>query len=566
MAGEAIIVPILIDPKAGVSGLKAFGNAAVETGAKMTAANTGSKLFGDGIKGLGKNLLAVNPLWGIGVAAVTTFVTSLLSGSDAVNSFSEANKAAAQSIAGDMVKLTTLVGLIQNVNASQTDRTKALSVLNTEYGKYLSNMDSEKITLDNISKAYDQIIDSLLRQALIKGAQKEIEAAVAESAAKILDITRKQQIETEKLNKKNAEKGTIDQNVLNKMQAYNRAASDGIAATAGQNKQIDKSIDKLDIYAAQIETLKNKLRKDLEPLFNITANFSDLDIKDPKVPKTPKVKVPKVEVKPERIVLDFNQAGTGEFNKQVDQFLKFMFDKDVKFDFKAPELFPPEEAKQQGLEFSQMFGKEVDAYFNQNKVIDPSLENAEKNYADAKKAAAELLAMNVQLSNQITGYLTPATDAFIDALLSRGDALQAFFQGIRSAIGQLIKQIVAAIAQAAILSLLTGGAAGGGLSLRGALKKITGLAAGGLVTGPVSALVGEGAGTNRSNPEVIAPLDKLKNFFASMTSGRGAGFNSEGMGIAGSMIAVPGNITMRASGRDLMAVLDLETLNRRRTG
>jgi hypothetical protein len=36
------------------------------------------------------------------------------------------------------------------------------------------------------------------------------------------------------------------------------------------------------------------------------------------------------------------------------------------------------------------------------------------------------------------------------------------------------------------------------------------LANGGLVYGPVNALVGEGAGTNRRNPEVVAPLDKLK--------------------------------------------------------
>ena len=35
-------------------------------------------------------------------------------------------------------------------------------------------------------------------------------------------------------------------------------------------------------------------------------------------------------------------------------------------------------------------------------------------------------------------------------------------------------------------------------------------AEGGLVTGPTMGLVGEGRGTTRSNPEVIAPLDKLK--------------------------------------------------------
>ena len=44
------------------------------------------------------------------------------------------------------------------------------------------------------------------------------------------------------------------------------------------------------------------------------------------------------------------------------------------------------------------------------------------------------------------------------------------------------------------------------------LGKIMGFADGGLVTGPTVGLIGEGIGTTASNPEVIAPLDKLKNF------------------------------------------------------
>ena len=39
---------------------------------------------------------------------------------------------------------------------------------------------------------------------------------------------------------------------------------------------------------------------------------------------------------------------------------------------------------------------------------------------------------------------------------------------------------------------------------------VFGFSNGGLVTGPTLGLIGEGAGTTASNPEVIAPLDKLK--------------------------------------------------------
>ena len=55
-------------------------------------------------------------------------------------------------------------------------------------------------------------------------------------------------------------------------------------------------------------------------------------------------------------------------------------------------------------------------------------------------------------------------------------------------------------------SMVTGG--GGG---------VPGFANGGLVTGPTLGLVGEGIGTNRGNPEVIAPLDRLQNMIQPKT-------------------------------------------------
>jgi hypothetical protein len=63
------------------------------------------------------------------------------------------------------------------------------------------------------------------------------------------------------------------------------------------------------------------------------------------------------------------------------------------------------------------------------------------------------------------------------------------------------------------------GAAGGAFSFKkilGSSLGIPGLASGGLVTGPTMALVGEGSGTSLSNPEVVAPLDKLRSMLGNM--------------------------------------------------
>ena len=45
----------------------------------------------------------------------------------------------------------------------------------------------------------------------------------------------------------------------------------------------------------------------------------------------------------------------------------------------------------------------------------------------------------------------------------------------------------------------------------GSIMNVEGFATGGLVTGPTTALIGEGIGTTAANPEVVAPLDKLKS-------------------------------------------------------
>jgi hypothetical protein len=39
----------------------------------------------------------------------------------------------------------------------------------------------------------------------------------------------------------------------------------------------------------------------------------------------------------------------------------------------------------------------------------------------------------------------------------------------------------------------------------------TAFAKGGVVTGPTLGMIGEGIGTNRGNPEIVAPLDRLQS-------------------------------------------------------
>jgi len=91
---------------------------------------------------------------------------------------------------------------------------------------------------------------------------------------------------------------------------------------------------------------------------------------------------------------------------------------------------------------------------------------------------------------------------------------------LRDIIGGLISSGVAAAVSKAItdaaflpvwaIPVVAGAAAG--LARTAFNTLIPEFAAGGLVTGPTTALIGEGSGTSMSNPEVVAPLDKLKQY------------------------------------------------------
>lgn len=109
-----------------------------------------------------------------------------------------------------------------------------------------------------------------------------------------------------------------------------------------------------------------------------------------------------------------------------------------------------------------------------------------------------------------------------DELSQGADSFKEYAQNVKNAlrdtIGALISQGVAAAVSKAMMSTtflppflipVVAGLAGG-LAKTAFNSLIPQFAEGGLVTGATLGLIGEGAGTSVSNPEVVAPLDKLK--------------------------------------------------------
>jgi TP901 family phage tail tape measure protein len=175
---------------------------------------------------------------------------------------------------------------------------------------------------------------------------------------------------------------------------------------------------------------------------------------------------------------------------------------------------------------------------------------------DFVKLQETAILVGAEVSNAILGM----SGSLIDSLGLAENGMQGFLGGLLKMAAQAIsaflgQAIAAAIAGANIAASFTAAAAiftqpafmatmvGGVLAAFAAIPKF---ADGGIVSGPTMGLMGEYPGA-RSNPEVIAPLNKLE----SMLGGRGA-----------TNVNVGGEFIMRGS--DLVVVLDRANKNRNR--
>ena len=171
---------------------------------------------------------------------------------------------------------------------------------------------------------------------------------------------------------------------------------------------------------------------------------------------------------------------------------------------------------------------------------------ATSNEAVTKKVTEDLKQIGIGIMNA----LGPSLDLLLEKGASIGEVLTKAFEDVFK---KLIKVAIAAAIAVAIIALLPGGQgklaqAGGALKMFGTLVKGgMGLgpnlfANGGIVSGPTMGLMGEYPGAS-TNPEVIAPLDKLKSLIGNQS----------------------GTLEARISGNDLLILMNKANRNNQST-
>ena len=156
-------------------------------------------------------------------------------------------------------------------------------------------------------------------------------------------------------------------------------------------------------------------------------------------------------------------------------------------------------------------------------ITDPKLmqERVDKAAKIHQQAIEENEARDASYQNTVMQLAGSLQNTFSSLFTGLMNGTQTFGEFMKQILMDLLIKLASMVAAFLVISALTGGAAGslGGFLTEGfGLGGLIPMASGGIVSGPTAILAGEYGGA-RTNPEVIAPLDKLQ----SMIQGSGGG-------------------------------------------
>ena len=155
--------------------------------------------------------------------------------------------------------------------------------------------------------------------------------------------------------------------------------------------------------------------------------------------------------------------------------------------------------------------KRIDGITKKIESLGPVLLDTGRAWKTYYEEREESSTMAAEAQKQLNAATQLFGDVMFSAMMNAANSQEGFFSSFIENMKKAIKQLLIQLAVMTAINILLGGKGMTiGKAFTAAKTSILGLASGGLVTGPTMALVGEGAGTTASNPEVVAPLDKLK--------------------------------------------------------
>jgi hypothetical protein len=434
-------------------------------------------------------------------AAVATYSSANDEAAQSAKALADIQKTAKEQAASQALQAEQLIDAFKRENTTQEDKERIIKRLQEISPKYFGTLDAARATTEDLTKALQGYRDELIRVATVKAATDKI-AELQVAMADLKDEAELTPIQLGLL----ALEGSV-KSVLNPVKSL--AAIQGIVAKGA--KQVATNADEAKkAYDRQIETLKKVIDE------NQTLN--DVLGEQPKAPRAPRD--PNAPAAP---AIDLEAL-----KRSRQQFQDFATLPTVQ----APGNIEGGGSLQQiekGLD--GITQKSQQAAFGMAALLDPLKLNTQAAIEFATQSGLLFEVFNNEVLTSINGFgllgqtITGVSNAIAAGLSDASDGWAAFknaaIEAIADVIGRLVQQFVAqqivnAAKNPAIAALGPAGiavAAGAGVIAGAAFKRVVGaakFAEGGVVYGPTLGLVGEYPGAS-TNPEVIAPLSKLKN-------------------------------------------------------
>ena len=487
-----------------------------------------TKLLAAALKGLNPAYLAI----GAGVAIATSAWNSFMKKAENVeDTIKDLNKQIAQ----ESIETKILFDRVKDVNLQEGNRQKALNKLQELYPDYLSNLDLNKSTLKDIEDAERNVITAIsdrVKAQVQASAQAKLLEAQVNLTEKLLDAELNLRDEGfdpvalkmffDKINNQVARLAAGEIDAVDFSNFFSQLTERGLGAEIGDQLDIF-GISILPAFAKAIEDANRRLE-----LINSTMSDTgeivedtgeDVEESGTKIKKTIDESFPagslgamNEELSKLKSELDSLIPGTQAFFDKMQQIEKATFDLALATGG-LPFL----------LESLMKFGNSTKQTFEE---VDDTI-------------ARTTESMNNAIAGVAQGFIESSLDMVAAAMVA-GQPIQNFGANLVGAFGELAQQLgkiaigfgitvdaikekllknpkLAVVAGVALLGLgkLASAAADKAIS-----ENMPALAEGGLAFGPTTALVGDNRNAS-IDPEVIAPLSKLRDMLGGSTSVHG---------------------------------------------
>ena len=444
------------------------------------------------------------------IGSLLNFKKSADDASFAAEQLAEAERKGMEDAQKEIAQLSVLYRAATDDARSKEERLSAVKQLQAAYPSYFGNLSKEAILTGEASDAYENISKRMIEAAQARAALERI----TQNSTRLLDL----QAEREELERQVKTAEEASKAFSNAPQVATQSGTLGYAYMAGQvetfKKRLQETLDEIDRLNAANDKLASgvnvtalegekgsgkvnaSLNTNLATLGGIQNRIAELK------------KEQQAASSEQAIALEREIRLLQQRKQEIENTIKIGVATSPNLDTLLPGTF-------EGMGTGTL---SIPLQFDTNAL--------KRSWQQAKMQFDEMQRDVTITAKQMEGILTNSVASFADSLgqaVTSGNGLEAL-KTMLSAMMDMLSQfgqalIAAGTASIALKAVSWNGIgaiiAGGALvaataAAKAALQNATAFADGGIVSGPTYALVGEYAGA-RSNPEVIAPLDKLRS-------------------------------------------------------